>query len=274
MRSAIPSAAVICALGAFLTSARRAAPSRGAPAARPEVFVLGTFHMANPGHDINNMHVDDVLSEARQAQIAQVVAVLERFRPTKIAIESDVTNDAVPVRYREYLADRHELTRNEIEQLGFRLARQLGHPTIYAVDADGDFPWPRLSDYAKAHSVALFDSVSNEFAQYTKEMDAYLASHTILETLSRTNADSIVALTSGTYARIGHIGEPWDWAGPDLLADWYRRNIRIYNNVTRLITSPEDRVLVIFGYGHLALLRQDFAADPTLRLRRLADFAP
>ncbi len=61
--------------------------------------------------------------------------------------------------------------------------------------------------------------------------------------------------------------------GPDLLAEWYRRNIRIYNNIMKLVTAPDDRVLVIFGSGHLGWLRQDFGADPTLRLRKLEDFA-
>ena len=83
--------------------------------------------------------------------IAEVIAVLQRFHPTKIAVESDVTSDAVPKRYQDYLAGKHELTRNEIEQLGFRLAKTLGHATIYAVDADGEFPWAQLTDYAKAH---------------------------------------------------------------------------------------------------------------------------
>jgi hypothetical protein len=39
--------------------------------------------------------------------------------------------------------------------------------------------------------------------------------------------------------------------GPDLLAEWYRRNIRIYNHVTKLIASPDDHILVIFGARHL-----------------------
>jgi hypothetical protein len=37
------------------------------------------------------------------------------------------------------------------------------------------------------------------------------------------------------------------------------------------VTGPEERVLVIFGAGHLGWLRQDFAADPTLRLRKLEE---
>src|SRR5712692_2366100 len=91
---------------------------------RAEVLVLGVYHMSNPGHDIFNMKADDVLAPKRQAEIAQLIEVLKRFRPTKVAVEAE--GDGSPKRYAEYLAGKHELTRNEIEQLGFRLAKELG----------------------------------------------------------------------------------------------------------------------------------------------------
>ncbi|MGH7604314.1 MAG: DUF5694 domain-containing protein [Gemmatimonadaceae bacterium] len=46
----------------------------------------------------------------------------------------------------------------------------------------------------------------------------------------------------------------------------------IYSNVMKLVDSPNDRVLVIFGAGHLGWLRQDFSSDPTVRLRKLSEF--
>ena len=49
--------------------------------------------------------------------------------------------------------------------------------------------------------------------------------------------------------------------------------MRIYSNVVQLADSPEQRILVIFGSGHLGWLQHDFASDPTLRLRKLAEFA-
>jgi len=39
----------------------------------------------------------------------------------------------------------------------------------------------------------------------------------------------------------------------------------------QLADSPNERVLVIFGYGHLGWLQQDFASNPDLRLRKLAE---
>jgi hypothetical protein len=47
--------------------------------------------------------------------------------------------------------------------------------------------------------------------------------------------------------------------------------VRIYANLASLASSPDERVIAIFGAGHLGWLRQDVANDPTLRLRKLAD---
>lgn len=88
----------------------------------------------------------------------------------------------------------------------------------------------------------------------------------------RLNSDQRVAFEVGHYYRMAHFSEPWNWAGADLLADWFRRNIRIYANVARLAECPTDRVLVIYGSGHTSWLRHNFASDPTFRVRRLAEF--
>ena len=105
-----------------------------------------------------------------------------------------------------------------------------------------------------------------------KAQNEYLQSHTILETLQMLNSDEHVATDIGFYLREAHLGEPGDWAGADLMADWYRRNARIFTNIARLVESPGERILVIYGSGHLGWLRQMIANDPTLRLRKLSEF--
>lgn len=261
-------------LGAILPAVSQQSPAeKPAAPARAEVLVLGVYHMSNPGHDIFNMKADDVLAPKRQAEIAQLIEVLKRFHPTKIAVERNAGDDRIPKGYADYLAGKHELTSNEIEQLGFRLAKELGHKTVYPADADGEFPFPRLVDYAKAHGRSKeLDAMMEEIGGKVKAQNQYLASHTVLETLLYMNADDKVAEDVGFYYRQAHFGEPWNWAGADLVSDWFRRNMRIYSNVTRLADSPNERVLVIFGAGHLGWLQHDFASDPSFRLRKLADF--
>src|SRR5206468_5552639 len=131
-----------------------------------------------------------------QTEIAQLIEVLKKFKPTKIAIEADLegpdnpTTLERPKQYAEYVAGKRELGRNEIEQIGFRLAIELGLKTIYPVNADYDFPYQRLVNYAKATGRSKeLDEISSGFAAKTKAQGEYLTSHTILETLLWLNAD-------------------------------------------------------------------------------------
>ena len=270
-RPVLPLALALAAAMPALAQQPSAEPAQ--PAARAEVLVLGVYHMANPGRDIFNMQADDVLAPRRQAEIAHLTSVLKRFRPTKIAVERDAWDNRLPKEYADYVAGQHELTRNEIEQIGFRLAKELGHKTVYPVDADGEFPYQRLVNYGKASGRSKeLDAMMGETGAMVQAQGQYLASHSVLETLLYMNADDKVADDVAFYYRMAHFGEPGDWAGADLVSDWFRRNMRIYSNIAQLVDSPNEHVLVIYGAGHLGWLQHDFASDPSFRLRKLADF--
>jgi hypothetical protein len=261
-------------LAAILPAVSQQSPAEKPTApARAEVLVLGVYHMSNPGRDIFNMQADDVLAPKRQAEITQVMEILKKFHPTRIAVESEASDDRIPKRYADYLAGKHELTRDETEQIGYRLAKELDHKTVYPVDVEAEFPFQRIVDYAKASGRSKeLEAIEGEIDAMVKAQDAYLASHTVLETLLYMNSDEKVSEDVGFYYREAHFGEPGDWAGADLVSDWFRRNMRIYSNVVQLVDSPNERVLVIFGAGHLGWLQHDFASNPTLRLRKLAEF--
>ena len=240
--------------------------------ARPEILVLGTYHMSNPGRDIYNMQADDVQSPRRQQEIAQLIEVLKRFHPTKIAIEADIESQRVGREYSDYVEGKYTLSRSEVDQIGYRLAKELGHHAVYPVNVEGEFPIQRVANYAKANGRAeKFDAMKASWGTLVKEQDDFLQSHTVLEMLEYMNSDSRAAKDMALYYATVPYGEPGDYAGPDLLALWYQRNIRIYHNIVTLIESPNDRILVIYGAGHLGWLRQDIANDATVKLRKLAD---
>ncbi len=66
-------------------------------------MILGMYHMSNPGLDVNNIKADDVLAPKRQAEIADFVAQIKRFKPTKIAIEVPAENTKIAEAYAQYL---------------------------------------------------------------------------------------------------------------------------------------------------------------------------
>jgi hypothetical protein len=50
---------------------------------------------------------------------------------------------------------------------------------------------------------------------------------------------------------------------PDVLSMWwYSRNLRILNNILKTRPAPTDRLLVIFGSGHMPVLRHLVEANP------------
>ena len=51
--------------------------------------------------------------------------------------------------YQDYLDAKYTLTRNEREQLGYRLAKEMGHKQVYAIDVEGDFPFDKVQEFAK-----------------------------------------------------------------------------------------------------------------------------
>src|SRR5512142_3303960 len=126
-----------CAAGALL------ALVAGTNAIATEVMILGTYHMANPGQDIHNLKADDVLVDKRQRELADVAASLAKFKPTKVAVESPVENGAPAkvAKYHDYLAGKLADSRNEVVQVGFRLAKVMKLPEVYGIDVDGDFPF-------------------------------------------------------------------------------------------------------------------------------------
>jgi hypothetical protein len=172
------------------------------------------------------------------------------------------------------MAGLSELTRNEIDQIGFRLAKELGHKAVYPIDVDGEFPFQRIVNFSKASGrTKELDALMREIGDMVKATNAYLASHTVLETLLYMSTDEKVAQDVGFNFREAEIGEAWDWAGADLVAEWFRRNMRIYSNVMFLLAdSPGERV-VIYGSGHLGWLQHAFASNPNVRLRKLSEFA-
>lgn len=246
----------------------------GETTTKAHVLVLGVFHMANPGRDIFNLQVDDVLAPKRQKEIADTVATLKKFRPTKIAIEAGIDSKRVRHEYQDYLDGKYTLTRNEIDQLGFRLAKELGHKQMYPIDVEGDFPFEKVQEFAKQKGKEK--ELNQWMATIPKLLEhesAILKQGTVSDLLLFINRREQVQEDQQLYMDFAQFAGGGEYPGPDLLAEWYRRNARIFANLRSIITSPDDRVLVIYGSGHLYWLQRNVLDSRDLELARFEDFA-
>lgn len=253
--------------------------SQSKDAAKTKVLILGTFHFAQTGKD------DDMMSEKRQKEIAEVINKIVRFKPEKIFVERnpefEYTNK-MGEKYDDYLNGKFELTANEYYQLGFRLGKMLGLKKIYQADHPGMYGifYGKVKNYADKNGqteILNADAVGTTKPLYQRSEEATTRKQkTVLEMLRYMNSPEYQKLDHGFYVsvfpRIGDT-EPRKSAeekkdpnsyfiGSELLADWYRRNILIYSKVLNQLDFKENRILIIYGNGHSSTLRHLFESNP------------
>ena len=240
---------------------------------KPTIMILGSWHFSNPGMDGINDKTDDVRAPKRQREIEQLVGQLKAFRPTKVAIEADERFDAkVNANYHGYMEGTYELERREGDQIGFRLAKQMGHPKMYCVDY-----WPKQdpifesikghlinrSEFAKKHNQEhLFGSHPTGPGKVTRDEEGRIwieaeEYEPIIDKYIRINQPENSRASQRAYLHDARIGLDDKYPGADWLAHiWYARNLKIFVNLTRITESADDRILLIIGAGHIFLVQQ------------------
>ena len=261
---------------------------------KPTIMILGSTHLANDGLDVHNTKMDDVRAPKRQREIEQLIALLKAYQPTKIAVEVDEKPHGAKfhTNYQTYLNGTYELNRSEIDQIGFRLAKQMGHPKLYCVDYrldyrkddpiipfdEFDFSLVDYRGFAKAHNLEhLLPPPPNEgkMTQGEKgvtwiEPEKYVS---IIDMYMQDNAPEGIRMDHQQYIRwIARVGLGDQYPGANWLSHyWYDRNMKIYVNLTRITESADDRILLIIGAGHVYLIQQfleesgDYIVESPLR---------
>lgn len=250
-------------------------------ATKPTIMILGSTHLSNNTLDAFNIKMDDVRAPQRQREIKQLVEQLKAFKPTKIALEVDEIYDAeVKINYQEYLKGTYKLNRSEHDQIGFQLAKQMGHPKLYCVDyrvdARKNDPFIPIDEFdltlldyrgfAKAHNqehllppppMPAGKATENEKGQIWIEPDKYVS---IVDMYVQDNEPEGIRKDHQRYMRwVARIGLDDQYPGANWLSHfWYDRNIKIYVNLTRITESADDRILLIIGAAHVYLIQQFF----------------
>ncbi len=241
---------------------------------RPAVFLLGTGHWDNPNRDLLNVRYDDMLSPRRQREIRGCIERLKRFRPTKVALEVlPEHSDGLNEQYRQYRAGAFALTANERHQLGFRLAGELDHERVYAIDWQGIMGFDRAVAFAREHD--QWGPLEEQIARARREIDelnARMATISALDLLRRANDPANLRDNHLWYMTLALVGAGERYVGAEATRNWYERNLKIFVNLTRVTTSPEDRILVIIGSGHIPLLAHFVQGSGLYRLEPVGQY--
>lgn len=251
-------------------------------AQQAEVLTLGVFHFEFPNLDVQQISEEDqidVLSPQYQKEIELISKKLAQFKPDAIVIEWPLYKQSeIDSLYNSYLTSKHELNRNEIQQLGFRIARMC-NAKIYCADAWGAHTThieKLLDDDESNEYLAFEESFSNspDSALYYED-EPIFKQQGILAQLIHLNDPVHIKKDLGNYL-IKHFkyeSVKGDYTGTDFESGrWFNRNLRILRNIQRIPDTAGKRILVIFGAAHMNILNYLFECSPEYKLLNINDY--
>lgn len=230
-----------------------------------EVMVVGTYHFAGSEADAVDSQIGDVTTPERQTQVRRVVDSLVSFRPTKVAVERLRTNASrIDSLYEAYRAGDHTLTPSEAQQLGFRIASRLDLSRVHAIDWRNEWPFDPVLAHARKHQPSFIEYFETWRGWFKTRMDSLGRHATVGEALQWFNRPEILSRLHAPDIRMLEVGADSSFVGLEPTAKLYRRNLRIFANLTR-VAEPEDRVLVIYGANHASYFREFIGDHPQMR---------
>lgn len=230
---------------------------------RAEVMLFGVFHFANPGLDVIKTDQIDVTTEDNQAYLVALAGRLAEFDPTVVLLEfAPERQEKVQQEFKDFRNSQFQLPANEIYQIGFRVAAMSAAQTIHSFD-ETTIGWQgqSLFDYLQSDDAETGGRLNALIKDITEEEQHAQRTMTLQQLLMRTNDPQRDRLNRSFYLLTNHVGDSDSFVGADATASWWHRNFRMYAHIQRF-AQPGERVLVIGGQGHTAILKQLLADDP------------
>lgn len=238
---------------------------------KTKVLVVGSFHFDYPNldaHKTNKEDQVDVLSPKTAKEVTELVEYIKKFKPTKIAIEA-WPNWKANQKLKEYNEGKHRDKRDERYQLAMRIARELKINELFSIDAEsilddlekhfGKTDSAFFKNLSKDYDFRSDDQISQQFIAFYKSSEPKNFK-SLLDTFTYMNSKESHEYGYGAYLSGDFKLREYD--GADMLAlYWYSRNLRMFRNIQNIPHNSEDRILVIAGNGHAAVLRQLFTSS-------------
>lgn len=214
---------------------------------KKEIILVGTFHFEQ----------DEDLIENKETEVKELVDYLASYNPTKVAVEWEISKDnELNI---EYQKTNRNYSIDEIQQIGFRLGKQLNHERVYAVNWTGYISQEdmmELNECIQGSYPELLNTmkVISENAPKISVNTPIINSYRKLNDKEATNELermylSFVTVTDNKGKMIGF----------DFLNKWMERELMVFKNIVETRTSnADDRILLIIGSDHLWMLRKLF----------------
>ncbi|QCE42977.1 DUF5694 domain-containing protein [Psychroserpens sp. NJDZ02] len=232
---------------------------------KTEVLLVGTSHWNNykkAGFDVTQTNEIDILSATYQKDLNDIANKIAAFKPDKIFVER--TLDYQPKL--DSLLNLYKTTkwgtdkRNEIYQLGFRVAKTLKQDRVYGIDfRNTQFPYDSLMKAMElAKQTTLISSFNADIKHYESNYNTLVSEQRSLkDILYFLNDDKQRQLDLSWYLEGANKGGDLNsTVGSFLASEWIKRNIYSYGLIQKYTQSKDNRIMILMGASHIAVLKQ------------------
>tara|TARA_R110002126_G_scaffold258905_1_gene401896 strand:+ start:10137 stop:11108 length:972 start_codon:yes stop_codon:yes gene_type:complete len=248
-----------------------------------KVLNLGSFHFA-ASSDANTVNFDEH-NQTNQQAVKDIAKLIAQFKPTIVCLEF-LPEDMAGMNqaYQAFLANPVQLdTRyGELSMLGFDIARLSGVEKVYGIDHHLGYNYS-LGDFIE-RSPELENAVDRQtylqlthqpFLHYPKlaDLNQRFEQLPLLEQLQLTNLPQMLDYSLNTNAdKLFYVGIGDGFEGAEQAAQFYLRNMKIYTNLNRIPMNKDDRVLILMGSAHTAMLREFIGRSPKFEMVNTLDY--
>lgn len=226
---------------------------------KTKILLIGTIHFETPHLDTFELKTDDFLAPKRQKELEELTEILKRTNADKVMIEKPLNQQKqIDSLYNAYSQNKYTLTVSEREQIGFRLAKKLNLKHINSVDIFYGMKHDSLVSVTakEKNQLYLLKELGTTANNLKLEFDNVVKRNSITEVLKYINTKELLQKNLSLYLKyIAKIGAGENYIGAESVSDWYLRNLAIYSNIITQINDNDKYVILIFGQGHIPVLK-------------------
>ncbi|KIQ18575.1 hypothetical protein RT99_16160 [Flavobacterium sp. MEB061] len=226
---------------------------------KTKILLIGTIHFETPHLDAHELKTDDFLAPKRQQELEELTGILKQTNADKVMIEKPLKEQKqIDSLYKAYLQNKYKLTVSEREQIGFRLAKKLNLKEINCVDIFYGMKHDSLLSVTakEKNQLYLLKELGTTANNLKLEFDNIVKRNSITEVLKYINKKELLQKNLSLYLKyIAKVGAGENYIGAEAVSDWYLRNLAVYANVITQINANDKYVILIFGQGHIPILK-------------------
>ncbi|MEK5185362.1 DUF5694 domain-containing protein [Solibacillus sp. FSL W7-1324] len=221
-----------------------------------EILLVGTFHLGDTS-DMNELSEKDK-SKYSDNDFEQLANDIAEFQADQVFVEYPfLLQEHLTSVYRS--AEVYEINEafkgNEIYQIGFRLAKKLGHDAIYAVDWN-EQPEESLDLGLVAEGISKteFEEIMNRVKLVLEKDSTIIQQGNIIELYKHINSHEYIVNDHQVYVDLMQLDDEiaFEW----VTKYWYYRNLRIVRNIKKSILPETKRAVILYGSAHNYLFKQ------------------